>query len=78
VRISRWLYIIPLRLRSTFRRSRVERELEEEIRNHIEREIERQRAAGLSLDEARLAAMRAFGGADLIKEGSRDAPRRVD
>lgn len=37
MRLERWIYTIPLRLRSLFRRDRVEQELDEELRYHLER-----------------------------------------
>ncbi len=37
MRVERWRYTIPLRLRSLFRRDRVESELDEELRFHVER-----------------------------------------
>ena len=63
---------LQLRLRSLFRGGRVERELDEEIRNHLELEIAEHLAAGRTLDEARAAARRAFGGAEQVKEACRD------
>src|ERR1700730_9249269 len=39
VRLEHWLYTIPLRVRSIFRRAQVERELEEELRFHLEQLI---------------------------------------
>ena len=38
----RWLYKLPLRLRSLFKRSRVEHELSEELRFHLGKLIERE------------------------------------
>jgi predicted permease len=61
------------RLRSAPKREQVERELDEEIRAHIEIEEEEQRAAGLRPEEAHDAARRAFGNATLAKEMSREA-----
>ena len=43
----RWLYTIPLRMRSIFRRNRVEQELDEELRFHLERRIEQHIANGM-------------------------------
>jgi macrolide transport system ATP-binding/permease protein len=40
MRAEHWLYTIPLRLRSLLRRSQVERELDEELNYHIERQVE--------------------------------------
>jgi len=38
--MMRWFYKLPLRFRSLFRKSHVERELSEELRFHLERLIE--------------------------------------
>jgi putative ABC transport system permease protein len=72
MRIARKL---QLRLKSLFRGARAERELEEEIRNHFEFEVAQHLAAGRTLDEARAAARRAFGGAEQVKEACRDTRR---
>jgi hypothetical protein len=53
MRPQHWLYTIPLRLRSLFRRRRVEQELNEELQFHLERKIEEGIANGLSPKEAR-------------------------
>ena len=37
MRWQHWIYTVPLRLRSLLRRDDVERELEEEMRYHLER-----------------------------------------
>jgi len=58
-----------------FSRAAVESDLDEEIRGHIEREIEKRIAAGESPARAKREAIRAFGGVDLIKERSRDTRR---
>jgi hypothetical protein len=52
-------------------RSRAERELDEEIRAHLDMEIQERVDAGLSLEEARFAAHRAFGSVTLAREDSR-------
>jgi putative ABC transport system permease protein len=75
MRIKHWFYTIPLRLRSLFRRSRVEQELDEELRYHIERQIEENIAKGMSPEEARCAAVRAMGGVERRKEECRDTRR---
>jgi putative ABC transport system permease protein len=69
---QRWIYIAPLRLRSLFRREQIERELDEEMRYHLERKTEEYAAAGLSSDEARHAAIRAMDGIERHKEECRD------
>src|SRR5579872_1240841 len=71
----RWTGKLLLRLRSLFRRERVEQELDDELRFHLEQQIEENLAAGMSADEARYAARRAIGGAEQIKEECRDMRR---
>src|SRR3712207_2668568 len=61
------------RLRALRRRRAVERELDEELRFHIEREAEQNVKRGLSPDDARRAALARFGRFDIIKEECRDA-----
>jgi macrolide transport system ATP-binding/permease protein len=73
--MPRWLTQVGLRLRSLFRGDRVERELDEELRYHLEREIEERLAAGLSLREARLAARRNMGAIAQNMEACRDMRR---
>ena len=75
MRFEHWWFTAPLRLRSIFRRQRVERELDEEIQFHLEHKIEEGIAAGLPPEEARLRAMRAMGGLAQRKEEMRDMRR---
>jgi predicted permease len=75
MRPQHWLYTIPLRLRSLFRRRHVEQELNEELQFHLEQKIEEGIANGLSRKEARYAAMRAMDGLELRKEEMRDMRR---
>jgi putative ABC transport system permease protein len=72
VRLEHWLYTIPLRVRSIFRRTKVEQELEEELRFHLEHRIAQEMAAGKTLEDARYAALRAMGGIEQCKEECRD------
>src|SRR5688572_18395403 len=67
-----WIYTVPLRLRSILRRSQVERELEEELRFHLEARIQHEIAAGRTPEQARYAALRAMDGMDQRKEECRD------
>src|SRR5215510_3411507 len=60
-------------LRALLRRSAMERELDEELRQHIERQTEQNIRLGMSPEEARYAARKAFGGVEQAKERSRDA-----
>lgn len=64
--------IVRLRLRSLFWRHVVEDELDEELRYHLDRQVEENLAAGMSPREARDAALREFDGLDQRKEECRD------
>ena len=64
---------LVLKLRTLFRGEQVDRELDEEIRYHVERKTEQLIARGLTPADARYAALRAFGGIELRKEVCRDA-----
>jgi macrolide transport system ATP-binding/permease protein len=75
MRPQHWLYTIPLRLRSLFRRRHVEQELNEELQFHLEQKIEEGIANGLPPKEARYAAMRAMDGLEQRKEEMRDMRR---
>jgi putative ABC transport system permease protein len=70
--IERSLRIAALRLRSIVRRADVERELDEELRYHVERQTAEYVGQGMTPDAARSAALRAFGGVDQRKEQVRD------
>src|SRR5215471_4177248 len=65
-------YTVPLRLRSLFRRSQVERDLDDETRFHLEQLIEYEIGGGKSPQEARYAALRRMGGLAQHKEECRD------
>jgi putative ABC transport system permease protein len=58
-------------VRRLVHRRRAERELDEEIRAHLEMEVERNVADGMSPEDARLAARRSFGSVAIAKEDSR-------
>ncbi len=75
MRFERWIYVLPLRVRSLFRRQQVEHELDEEVRYHLEQQIAEHVANGMNPKEARLAATRAFGGVLGHKEAARDTRR---
>jgi putative ABC transport system permease protein len=70
--IDRLLRIIPLRFRSLFRRSDVERELDEELRYHVDQQTAENVRQGMAPDAARTAALRALGGIEYRKEQVRD------
>jgi predicted permease len=64
---------ILFRLRAIFRKDSMEIELEEELRFHVEHEIEKLRASGLSEEVARRQARLNVGGMEQLKEACRDA-----
>src|SRR4026208_2103866 len=66
------LRVLLQRLRSLFQRQNLEDELDEEIRAHLEMQIEDYVRQGMTADEARYAALRKFGGVDQVKETYRD------
>jgi macrolide transport system ATP-binding/permease protein len=71
MRLEHWLCTIPLRLRSLFRRGRVEQELDEELQFHLQQRIELEIAAGKTPEEARYTALRAMEGIEQQKEECR-------
>src|SRR5436190_14386483 len=73
----RWFHKLPLRLRSLVWKMRVEQELSEELRFHLEKLSEEKVAKGMTSQEARYAALRELGGVEQIKEECRDM-RRVN
>src|SRR5262245_15368281 len=60
------------RLLSVTRRGKLEREMEDEMRFHLEMQIEQNLDAGMSSEEARWAARRQFGNQTWLKEVSRE------
>lgn len=67
-----WLQQIIVRLRSIIYREEFEAELDDEISFHIDMQTEQLVKSGMSPDAARTEAMRAFGGVEQFKEGTRD------
>jgi predicted permease len=62
-----------IRIRTLFRRRAVEGELDEELRFHLERQIEKLIRSGLTREDAVRRARIEFGGLDLVKEHCREA-----
>jgi predicted permease len=56
-----WFNILRARLRALFRRESVLRDIEEELRVHVEMETETNIKRGMPPDEARAAALKSFG-----------------
>ena len=64
---------LRMRLQALLRKSEMERELDEELRHHVERQTEQNIRLGMNPEEARYAARKTFGGVEQAKERSRDA-----
>jgi len=77
MRPERWLFTIPLRLRSLFRWAQADQELDDELRDHLERRTEEYVAQGMAPKEAQRRARLDLGGIQQTKEKCRDA-RRVN
>ncbi|MBZ5495578.1 MAG: ABC transporter permease [Acidobacteriia bacterium] len=75
MRFEQWFYTVPLRLRSLFRRRRVEEDLDAELQYHLGMKIDQYLAKGMSPTEARRSAMIDMGGIELRKEECRDMRR---
>src|SRR5215472_18934154 len=67
----RWHHQLRMKLLMLFRRGHASALLDDEIRDHLERQIVENRAAGMSADEARYAALRTFGNPALLRDQAR-------
>src|SRR5206468_12056300 len=63
-----WPRILKSRLAALFRKDRLERELGEELRSHLEMLVEENERKGMPPREAHYAARRSFGGVEQVKE----------
>src|SRR5437016_5156024 len=77
MRPRHWLYTIPLRLRSLFRWAQADQELDDELRDHLERKTQEYVAQGMTQEEAHRRARLDLEGIEQTKEKCRDA-RRVN
>jgi predicted permease len=73
MRPEHWLYTIPLRLRSLFRRAQADQELDDELRDHLQRKTEEYVAQGMTQEEAHRRARLDLDGIEQTKEKCRDA-----
>ena len=72
MRLDRLHRIVRLRLRSLVAGADADRELDEELRDHIERQTAANIESGMTPEQARTAALRAMGGIEQRKEQCRD------
>ncbi|HEX4427573.1 MAG TPA: ABC transporter permease [Terriglobales bacterium] len=77
MRPEHWLFTIPLRMRSLFRRAQADQELDDELRDHLEQATEQYVAKGMAPGEAQRRARLDLGGIEQTKEHCRDT-RRVN
>ena len=64
---------IKRRWRALFHKDELERDLDAELRFHLERDAAQNLQSGMDQEEARYAALRAFGGVEQSREECRDA-----
>src|SRR6201982_2037128 len=73
MRPEHWLYTIPLRLRSLLRWAEADQELDDDLRDHLERKTEEYVAQGMTRKEAHRRARLDLDGIEQTKEKCRDA-----
>lgn len=67
-----WATVVAARLRGLFEHKRLERELDDEVRFHLQMQIDDNLNAGMNAAEARYAALRSFGAIEPMKENYRE------
>src|SRR5437870_11599058 len=67
-----WWRKLQLRFRALFKKRKLDAEMDEEMRSHIEMQTQENLDAGMNPDEARYAALRQFGWVDSIKATCRE------
>lgn len=68
----RWIYRLRMKTAMFFRRRTAANQLDEELNFHLEHQIAENRAAGMSEQEARLAALRSFGNPTALRDQARE------
>ena len=67
----RWLDQLRMRIKMIFRRGNAGEQLDRELRFHLEQQMAENVAAGMSAEEARHAALRAFGNPAALRDQAR-------
>jgi putative ABC transport system permease protein len=67
-----WTRVVAARVRALLRRDEVERDIDEELRFHVDEEAEANVRRGMPPDEARRLALKSFGNLIRVKEAARD------
>ncbi len=70
---EQWFRTLPVRWRDRFRRKQVDQELTDELREHLDQQVQINLAKGMSEEDARQAALLALGGIPQIEQQCRDA-----
>ena len=68
----RWLFKLPMQIKMLVSRNKEAARLDDELQFHIDQQIAENIAAGMSAEDARHAAMRAFGNPAALREQSRE------
>src|SRR5271170_2680477 len=68
----RWLAQLAMRIRMLFLRGRAGGQLDDELKFHLDQQIAENIAAGMSPEEARLAALRIFGNPTALRDQTRE------
>ena len=66
-----WIRILLSRCAAFFRRRKLDADLDEELRTHIDLAIAENLKGGMPPEDARIAALRAFGGFAQVREAYR-------
>src|SRR5882762_7498070 len=72
-----WFQNLRLRFRAFFQKEKLDAQMNDEMRSHIEMQTQENIEEGMKPEEARYAALRQFGRVESIKETCRDQ-RRVN
>lgn len=67
----RWFDVLAMKIAMLFRRQTAATQLDDELHFHLERQIAENRERGMAPDEARYAALRAFGNPALLRDETR-------
>jgi putative ABC transport system permease protein len=74
---EQWLYTITLRIQSLLWRERLDRELDEELQDHLEQKTHEYLEKGWNAEEAHYAALRDFGNLELSRQNCRDTRKTL-
>jgi putative ABC transport system permease protein len=70
-----WFHKLKLRLRALFQKEKLDAQMDDEMRSHIEMQTQESIEARMNPEDARYAALRQFGWVESIKETCREPAR---